>query len=74
MPVLVVGLVGELDEPRQGLLELPFLDDVAVEVDYYQAVPERDETNNILQVELPNVCDVVGPVCTPTPPPLPTPT
>ncbi len=55
-------------------VELPFAGDSTVVVDYYRVIPERDETNNVLPVAVGTACDVVGPPCTPTQTPRPTPT
>jgi hypothetical protein len=70
--VFVAGLAAG----GEACIELPFASDVSVRVDVGDMVPERDETNNELQLTLPipTACDVVGPACTPTPPPSPTPT
>ena len=55
-------------------VELPFARDATVVVDVYDAVAERDEMNNTLPIAIGTACDVVGPPCTPTPVPSPTPT
>lgn len=59
---------------EETCVEMPFRGDGSVVVDPYQVVPERDETNNVLPVAVGTFCDVIGPPCTPTQTPLPTPT
>jgi hypothetical protein len=64
-----VFVPGGISPGQQRCFELPFESHIHVTLDVNGDVPERDETNNVLDmvVPFPTACDVLPPPCTPTP-------